>query len=57
MSVEALDLLSEKLLDGWVVDSTEIKDWTEPIKITRFDRVNGYFSIFKYVNRRKKIVK
>ena len=34
MSVEALNLLSEKLGDGWVggwVVSTEIKDWTEPI--------------------------
>ena len=40
MSVEALNLLSEKLGDGWVVAgwwpggwvvSTEIKDWTEPI--------------------------
>ena len=43
MSVDALILLSEMLGDGWVV-STEIKDWTEPIRCNMKVVIVIYFS-------------
>ena len=49
MSVEALNLLTEKLGDGWVgggwVVSTEIKDWTEPINNCGTER--GSYRLFQ----------